>query len=102
MVGHPSTYPDSAGRVPLLAPTQPSAHSLGPAVGSPGSLAGSSVTGRQPIRPRPGVTLDGWSVSGPAVTPASVLPSYLLQNSAPRLPQAPPPGLSPLPTLSFF
>lgn len=58
------------GQVPLLAPAQPSAHSLGPAVGSSGSLGGSSVTGRQPIRPRPGVTPDGWSVSGSALVPS--------------------------------
>lgn len=48
--GHPPC-PGLGGQVPLWAPAQPSAHSLGPAVGSSGSLGGSSNIGRQPIRP---------------------------------------------------
>lgn len=90
--GHPSTCPDSAGQVPLLAPAQPSAHSLGPAVGSSGSLGGSSVTGRQPIRPRPGVTPDGWSVSGSALVPSPEECSSATSGSTSRpFPSAHPP-----------
>ena len=78
-LGHPTTYPDSAGRVPLLAPTQPSAHSLGPAVGSPGSLAGSSVTNHIP-NPR-------FPKNQPVpMVPQSHLPSTALPTPLPRAP----------------
>lgn len=79
--GHPSTCPDSAGRSPSGPPAQPSAHSLGPAVGSSGSLG--AVLSQ--VGSRSGPDLGLLLMAGLCL----VLPSYLLERVFLRFLQAP-------------